>query len=52
MKSKPAKPKSQDSFEAVAKRLECDPDMAAFDKKLAKIATAKVSQGGKVRGKP
>lgn len=41
MKSKPAKPKPQDSFEAVAKRLECDPNMAAFDAKLGKIARVK-----------
>jgi hypothetical protein len=44
MKSKPVKAKSKDSFEAVAKRLECDPDMAAFDKKLGKIAKAKTKQ--------
>ena len=28
-------------FESVAKRLECDPDLAAFDEKLKKIAKAK-----------
>ena len=35
-----AKPKD-DSFAAVAARLECDPDLEKFDKKLGKIAKAK-----------
>lgn len=30
-----------DDFESVAKRLGCDPDLKAFDKKLGKIARAK-----------
>lgn len=30
-------------FASVAKRLECDPDLAAFDAKLKKIAKAKTS---------
>ena len=34
----------QDSFEAVAKRLGCDPDMDKFLKKLGKIARAKPKQ--------
>ena len=41
MKSKPTKTKSKNSFEAVSKRLECDPDMKAFDAKMGKIAKAK-----------
>ena len=35
-----------DSFEAVAARLECDPDMDKFLKNLGKIAKAKVDHGG------
>ena len=35
-----AKPKD-DSFEAVAKRLECDDDKDRFEAKLGKIAKAK-----------
>jgi hypothetical protein len=30
----------RDAFESVAKRLGCDPDLKAFDKKLGKIARA------------
>jgi hypothetical protein len=33
--------KNDDSFEAVAKRLGCDPDMKAFDAKMKKIAKPK-----------
>jgi hypothetical protein len=41
-----AKPiRSKDSFEAVAKRLECDPDLKKFDAKLKKIAKAKPPKG-------
>ena len=35
--------KKPDDFESVAKRLGCDPDLEAFDKKLGKIAKAKPS---------
>jgi len=35
------KPKRDDSFEAVAKRLGCDEDKARFEAKLGKIAKAK-----------
>ena len=38
---KSSKDSAKDSFEVVAKHLECDPDTAAFDKKLGKIAKAK-----------
>ena len=31
-------PTGPDDFESVAKRLGCDPDLKAFDKKLGKIA--------------
>jgi hypothetical protein len=31
---------NKDSFAAVAKRLECDPDLKKFDAKLKKIAKA------------
>jgi len=45
-KPKP-KPKRNDSFESVAKRLGCDTDMDKFLKKLGKIAKAKPkSEGG------
>ncbi len=43
-KRKSAKPRIRteaDSFESVAKRLECDPNLATFDAKLRKIAKAK-----------
>jgi hypothetical protein len=45
-KAKPSgkKPKRDDSFEAVAERLECEPDMDKFLKKLGKIAKAKPYQ--------
>ena len=33
---------SKDSFEAVAKRLECDDDKARFEDKLGKLAKAKL----------
>jgi hypothetical protein len=39
-KAKPKQSKKAD-FEAVAKRLSCDPDMNTFDKKLRKTAKAK-----------
>jgi len=35
------KRRPQDTFAAVASRLECDPDLKAFDAKLGKIAKAK-----------
>jgi hypothetical protein len=44
MKKKPPQKPKDDSFEAVAKRLDCDPDLKAFDKKLGKIAKAKPKQ--------
>jgi hypothetical protein len=34
-------PKESDDFESVAKRLECEDDKEAFEKKLGKIAKAK-----------
>lgn len=34
-----------DDFESVAKRLGCDPDLKAFDKKLGKIAKSKPKRG-------
>lgn len=34
-------PAPRDSFEETARRLECDPDMDKFDRKLRKIAKAK-----------
>lgn len=46
-KATPKKPKSQkqtstdDSFEAVARRLECDEDKGRFEAKLGKIAKMK-----------
>ena len=39
--------KKADDFESVAKRLGCDPDLKAFDKKLGKLARAKPSAGNK-----
>jgi len=36
---------SKDSFETVAKRLECDEDKARFEAKLGKLATAKAKSG-------
>ena len=36
--------KRPDDFKSVAKRLSCDPDLAAFDAKLKKIAKAKVAK--------
>ena len=41
MKKKPKPDPNKDSFAAVAARLECDPDLKKFDKKLGKIAKAK-----------
>lgn len=38
--SKKKKTASKDSFEAVAKRLECDDDKARFEAKLGKLAKA------------
>ena len=35
-----ARQKHDDSFESVARRLECDPDLKKFDVKLGKIAKA------------
>jgi len=43
------KPKTHDSFEAVAKRLECDMDEGRFKEKLGKIARAKPRAGAKER---
>ena len=39
-KEKSKKPETGDDFVAVARRLECDPDMDKFDAKLRKIAKA------------
>lgn len=49
-----AKPKMKkttklDDFESVAKRLGCDQDLKAFDKKLGKIALARPNQGKRGR---
>ncbi len=41
------KPKRDDSFESVAKRLECDEDKVRFEKKLGKLAKAKPKTGQK-----
>lgn len=41
MASSKKKPATKDSFEAVAKRLECDDDKARFEAKLGKLAKAK-----------
>ncbi|HVW74437.1 MAG TPA: hypothetical protein VHC39_12410 [Rhizomicrobium sp.] len=41
------KPKRDDSFESVAKRLECDDDKARFEAKLGKLAKAKPAKSGK-----
>jgi hypothetical protein len=38
MSTKKKSPSNKDSFEAVAKRLECDDDKARFEAKLGKIA--------------
>ena len=38
---------SKDTFEATAKRLECDEDQDRFEAKLGKIAKAKPSDSGK-----
>ena len=43
------KPNRKDSFEAVAKRLGCDPDLKAFDAKLGKIAKVKTLESTKRR---
>ena len=48
--TRPAKAKavvSKDSFEAVAKRLECDDDKARFEAKLGKLAKAAKPSGRK-----
>lgn len=39
-KKKPQQRASKDTFENVAKRLDCDEDRARFEKKLGKIAKA------------
>ena len=39
-KAKPKQKDNRDSFEAVAKRLECDDDKARFEAKLGKLAKA------------
>jgi len=41
------KPKSPQDFESVAKRLECDEDKGRFEKKLGKLAKAKVVEKSK-----
>jgi hypothetical protein len=38
-----------DDFMSVAKRLGCDPDLNAFDKKLGKIAKSKPTKNSKVQ---
>jgi hypothetical protein len=40
-----SRPKTDD-FVSVAKRIECDPDLKAFDAKLKKIAKAKKRAAG------
>jgi hypothetical protein len=40
-KVKKPSPKKDDSFESVAKRLECDEDRERFEEKLGKIAKTK-----------
>ena len=40
---KSKKSKAKDDFESVSKRLECDEDKAAFEKKLGKIANVGVN---------
>jgi len=40
-KTKPNQKPGKDSFESVAKRLECDDDKVRFEKKLGKLAKAK-----------
>jgi hypothetical protein len=35
--------KKSDEFETVARRLECDPDLSNFDKKLKQLAARKPS---------
>ena len=46
-KKKPTAKKLDDSFEAVAKRLGCNPDMKEFDAKMKKIAKAKSKNAGR-----
>lgn len=43
--------KKDDSFAAVAKRLECDPDLVTFDVKLKKIARPAAKPGAVSRRK-
>jgi hypothetical protein len=40
-------PVLKDDFKSVAKRLGCDPDKAAFEKKLGKIAKARPTSTAK-----
>ena len=47
-RTKPAT-KPKDSFESVAKRLECDPNKASFEAKLGKLAKATPKPGPKGR---
>ena len=49
---KKTKPKRDDSFEAVAKRLGADEDKARFEAKLGKIAKAGLGKKAKVRKPP
>ncbi len=44
MKKKPKADPNKDSFASVAARLECDPDLKKFDKKLGKIAKANLKK--------
>lgn len=44
--------KKPDDFASVARRLECDDDKAAFEKKLGKIAKAKPKTEGADRHRP
>jgi len=46
-KKRSPSPATKKADESVAKRLGCDPDLKAFDKKLGKIARAKPSAGNK-----
>ena len=50
-KAKKNQPSISQDFESVAKRLGCDPNMKAFDKKLGKIAKAKAAQTSKPKRK-
>jgi len=46
MKQKTDTKRKSDAFEDVAKRLECDPDLKAFDAKLKKMAKPQATNRG------